>query len=145
MKRICIISILSLLFISSGSIAQTLQESAQILVNWSPEAGHVFKLSFKEATRYDAWRIQFGDGEEALIAEPNTPASHFYKEAGDYVVVVTVYLPDEKPVQIQKSISITPLGSPADRAIAQAKRFALEIGAALLALFLLLKELGVIA
>ena len=145
MKRISVFTFLSLLFLSLSAYAQTLPETTQILVNWSPEAGHIFKLSFKEATRYDAWRIQFGDGEEALIAEPNSPASHFYQEAGDYVVIVTVYLPDEKPVQIQKSISITPLGSPVDRAVSQAKRFALEIGATILALFLLLKELGVIA
>ncbi|MBI1729827.1 hypothetical protein HYR53_04330 [Candidatus Acetothermia bacterium] len=145
MKRILIFSLLSLLFIHLSALAQALDETTQILVNWSAEEGHIFKLSFKEATRYDAWRIQFGDGQEALIASPNTPATHFYREPGDYVVIVTIYLPDEKPIQIQKPISITPLGSPIDRAIAQAKSFALQAGTALLAIFLLLKELGVIA
>ena len=133
------------LIIGVSAYAQSLDKTTQILVNWSAEEGHIFKLSFNEPTRYDAWRIEFGDGNESLIAAPNTPANHFYQEAGDYVVVVTIYLPDAKPVQIQKAISIMPLGSPMDRAFANARKFAIEAGAALLAIFLLLKEIGVIA
>jgi len=134
-----------LLLIGATTMAQSLEETTQILVNWSADEGHIFKLSFNEPTRYDAWRIAFGDGEEELIAVPNQPATHFYKEAGNYVVVVTIYLPNEKPVQIQKAISITPLGSPIDRTIANARRLAMQVGAVLIAIFFVLREIGVLA
>ena len=139
------LSVIAIMGVGGDGQAQPLEETTQILVNWTPESGHIFKVSFKEPVRYDAYKIQFGDGQEVLIADPSTPATHFYREAGDYVVVVTIYFPTQAPIQIQKGISVTPLGSPVDSTIAQAKRFALEIGAAILAIFLILREIGIIA
>jgi hypothetical protein len=140
-------TILSILLVGlpceAFSQAMTVSNGVQIILNCTPDEGCEAKLAFENPTRYDAWRLDWGDGVIDFIAG-SEPASHFYERAGSYVLVATIYFPDRPPLEVQKAIEIQPLGSPVARMLKDAERFALQVGGSLIAIFLVLQTLGII-
>lgn len=121
---------------SAMTIAQPtvadLAETTQILLDCTPDEGCTAKLSFADPQRLIAWKLDWGDGTVGF-KPGNEPMTHVYKQAGDYVLVATVVVPNRVPFQVQKPFSIQPLGSPGDRLLNQAQRFIAEWGSIFLA------------
>lgn len=119
--------------------------SAQIVANCTPQDGCQFLVQFKEPVRVDIIRWDFGDGSPIVAVSPEQPAVHFYTRPGKYVVQATIYFPDRAPITIFEGFHIQPLGDPWQQALKSAQAVGMQIAAALVGLFVVLRALGIVA